>query len=91
MNKKHVISFLLVCVMVLSLSITGFAEGKDTLIVPAYATVSSYDPNGTADYDTMVMTSVFDTLVKYGTDGEPEPCLAESWEETGETVTFHLR
>ena len=91
MNKKHIISFLLVCVMVLSLSVTGFAAGKDTLIVPAMGVVSSYDPNGTADYDTMVMTSVFDTLVKYGTDGEPEPCLAESWEETGESVTFHLR
>ena len=91
MNKKHAISFLLVCVMVLSLSVTGFAAGKDTLVVPAYATVSSYDPNWTEAYDTMVMTSVFDTLVKYGADGEPEPCLAESWEDNGDSVTFHLR
>lgn len=91
MNKKLVISFMLACVMVLSLSVTAFAEGKDTLVVPAYATVSSYDPNWTATYDTMVMTSVFDTLVKYDADGEPEPCLAESWEENGDSVTFHLR
>lgn len=91
MNKKHVISFLLVCVMVLSLSVTGFAAGKDTLIVPAMGVVSSYDPNATEVYDPMVMTSVFDTLVKYGADGEPEPCLAESWEDTGDAVTFHLR
>ena len=38
MNKKLVISFMLACVMVLSLSVTAFAEGKDTLVVYFSAT-----------------------------------------------------
>lgn len=94
MNKKGMVSLLLTAAMTASLGVYPVLAGdtaKDTLIVPAYATVSSYDPNGTADYDTMVMTSVFDTLVKYDADGEPEPCLAESWEDEGDKVTFHLR
>lgn len=91
MIKKQVISIMLAGVMVFALPVTGFAAEKDTLIVPAYGTVDSYDPNGTAVYDTMVMTSVFDTLVKYDAEGEPEACLAESWEDNGDSVTFHLR
>lgn len=52
------------------------------------------DPQRTAAAATFEITNnLYDPLVRPGSDGEVEPCLAESWEvsEDGLSVTFHLR
>lgn len=64
-----------------------------------YTDLSSYDPiKGSAGSDHTLLWPVYETLIKFTPDLEPEPGLAESWEFTDDTtlllnlregVTFH--
>lgn len=67
------------------------APAKDTLVVSAITSSESYDPDTANDFDRMVVGQVMDTLFMYDENGDPAPCLAESWEEDGLTITVHLR
>lgn len=53
---------------------------------------ASYDPFGNGDGQGFYHYSllVYETLVRFE-DGEPQPCLAESWKNEGASWTFHLR
>lgn len=52
------------------------------------------DPAVGIDYGSCItMVNLYESLVRPGSDGEIEPCLAESWDisEDGLTYTFHLK
>jgi ABC-type oligopeptide transport system substrate-binding subunit len=52
----------------------------------------SLDPGLATDTTSSnVILNIMDPLVKLGPDLEPIPSLAESWDEKGKVVTFHLR
>jgi ABC-type oligopeptide transport system substrate-binding subunit len=52
----------------------------------------SLDPGLATDTTSSnVLLNIMDPLVRLGDDLEPLPALAESWEEDGNVVTFHLR
>lgn len=70
----------------------GAGGGAQTLRVAVAEPVGVLDPHAfTGNF--IVLDMVYEPLVRYGTDGELEPGLAESWEvaEDGLTVTFDLR
>lgn len=67
-------------------------KGGD-LIVGYDSDVSNYDPIlGNSGNDHALLYPVYDTLVNYNSNLEPEPGLAESWETPDEkTIILHLR
>ncbi len=74
-------------------------SGDQTLRVATQADISSMDPiRGNSGADHQMLYPLYDTLVSFNKDLEPEPGLAESWEYTSPTtlvlklrdgVTFH--
>lgn len=72
------------------------AADKDTLVFISHMTSETLDPLTTASssgVDKNAMHQIFDCLLQFDNDGNPIPCLAESWEDTddGKAVLFHLR
>jgi peptide/nickel transport system substrate-binding protein len=64
-----------------------------SLVVAYDSDVSNYDPIlGNSGNDHSLLYPVYDTLVNYNSNLEPEPGLAESWETPDEkTILLHLR
>ena len=72
------------------------AADKDTLVFISHMTSETLDPLTTASssgVDKNAMHQIFDCLLQFDNDGNPVPCLAESWEDTddGKAVLFYLR
>lgn len=65
--------------------------GDATLRVACMMTSQFFDPLAYGSSDKMVMHSLFDNLLKFDNDGNVIPMLAESYEQDGMDVTFHLR
>ncbi|CAD2072300.1 ABC transporter substrate-binding protein [Phocicoccus pinnipedialis] len=69
-------------------------EAKDGLKIAISVDPDGLDPHRTTASSTFVITNnIYDTLVKVTKDGEIEPSLAASYEqsEDGKTLTFNLR
>ncbi|MDL2327780.1 ABC transporter substrate-binding protein, partial [Ruminococcaceae bacterium OttesenSCG-928-A11] len=66
---------------------------KDTLVWVQGADVTSMDPHqGKETPAVQVTCNIFDTLLLVDESGNPQPCLAESWENVDDlTWTFKLR
>ena len=60
-------------------------------VVTALTFAESFDPHTANEFDRMVVNSVLDTLFMYDENGDPAPCLAESWTEDGLDITVTLR
>ncbi|MCI8594707.1 MAG: ABC transporter substrate-binding protein [Oscillospiraceae bacterium] len=94
---KKVIALLLALSMMLALAACGGkTDGpdtvKDTLVVTPERMVDSYDPFTAAQYDTVTMNQVMDTLFMWDGDGNVVGRLAESWTESedGLVITTKL-
>ena len=73
---------------------TGVGDLSDNqvLTISWGAEPPSLDPGLATDTTSSnVILNIMDPLVKLGDDLEPIPSLAESWDENGKVVTFHLR
>lgn len=81
----------LALILLLALPAAAFAEADDTLVVTALTSAESFDPHTANEFDRMVVNSVLDTLFMYDENGDPAPCLAESWTEDGLDITVTLR
>ncbi|QAA21624.1 ABC transporter substrate-binding protein [Sporolactobacillus terrae] len=101
---KKVFALLIVtCLLVLTAcggksttsSDTGKATDGGTLKIGLSSNIASLDPIGyTSTYESNVMRSIFDTLVKYNQDNSKIiPSLAKSWSvsKDNKTYTFYLR
>ena len=66
-------------------------EAKDTVTVLAVANTETYDPLVFGNFDGWVKNALFDGLVRFDENAKIQPMLAESWEDDGNVVTFHLR
>ena len=78
------------------LSLGGVVSGEEVrtdIIIGVTSDVVSPDPHKQNDTASgKVLHMLYDTLVVMNGDGEFEPCLAESWENTSDTeYVFHLR
>ncbi|MTB88116.1 ABC transporter substrate-binding protein [Aeromicrobium senzhongii] len=71
----------------------GSGDSDRALRVAAASDASSLDPiRGNAGTDHVLLYPLYDTLVSYSTGLEPEPGLAESWEQKSPTeLTLKLR
>ncbi|TNM36361.1 ABC transporter substrate-binding protein [Nocardioides albidus] len=71
----------------------GSGDGDRALRVAAAADVSSLDPiKGNAGTDHVMLYPIYDTLISYNEGLEPQPGLAESWEQSSPTeLTLKLR
>ena len=90
---KKMISMLLCLAMLLSLIPAAMADGDTyTAYYGSEVSTLNYLVSST-EWDQTVAANIVDTLVEYNNLGEVIPCLAESWEnsEDGLTWTFHLR
>lgn len=81
----------LALILQLALPAAAFAEADDTLVVTALTSAESFDQHTANEFDRMVVNSVLDTLFMYDENGDPAPCLAESWTEDGMDITVTLR
>jgi oligopeptide transport system substrate-binding protein len=73
---------------------SGAAAGEQTITIGWGAEPPSLDPGLATDVTSSnVLLNIMDPLVTLGSDLEPVPALAESWDvsQDGKTVTFHLR
>ena len=94
---KKALSLILALAMVFALcSVAACAEGKDTAILATsdepyrFFAQSKQSCSGA---DNLVLSNVYDCLLRLEPDGTLTPALAESYElsEDGLTYTFHLR
>ena len=72
----------------------GGAEGNDSLVIALSSDILSMDPYRYDEGPTnQVMLHMYEGLVSQAPDMSFEPCLAESWEQSEDalTWTFHLR
>lgn len=77
-----------------SASAPGTGEVSDAPVRIGYhIDLSSMDPlRSGAGPDVPVLLTMYDTLVDFDTTtGEPQPGIAESWEQDADSLTFHLR
>ncbi len=92
--KKKIAALLMSVLLVLS-AVPVFAEGEDSVYRSLYSgeigTLNYLTTSSENEYS--VAANIVDTLVEHDTYGQIVPCLAESWEqsEDGLTWTFHLR
>jgi oligopeptide transport system substrate-binding protein len=73
---------------------TGAAAGEQTITIGWGAEPPSLDPGLATDVTSSnILLNIMDPLVTLGSDLEPVPSLAESWDvsQDGKTVAFHLR
>lgn len=71
-------------------------KDKDTLVFISHMTSETLDPLSTASatgVDKNVMHQIFNCLLQFDNEGNPIPCLAESYEESedSKSVVYHLR
>ena len=64
---------------------------KDDITLITVLNTESFDPYSGANQDKTVLRLMFDTLFNYDENGNIIPCLAESWEDDGMTLTIKLR
>lgn len=71
----------------------GGSKGDQTLRVASQADISSMDPiRGNSGGDHQMLYPLYDTLISFNEDLEPEPGLAESWEyESPTSLVLKLR
>lgn len=72
----------------------GGAEGNDSLVIALSSDILSMDPYRYDEGPTnQIMLHMYEGLVSQAPDMSFEPCLAESWEQSEDalTWTFHLR
>ncbi len=70
-------------------------DGRDTLVFISHMTSETLDPLSTVStgIDKNAMHQIFDCLLQFDNEGNPVPCLAESWEDAddGHAVIYKLR
>ena len=92
--KKKIAALIMSVLLILSV-VPVFAEGEDSVYRSLYSgeigTLNYLTTSSENEYS--VAANIVDTLVEHDTYGQIVPCLAESWEqsEDGLTWTFHLR
>lgn len=104
MKVKRILSILLACSLVISLSACGNkaktttnASVKDSVTVACAFEPKTFFPYHTKSNTNMddvpILHNVYETLVKLGSNSEHLPLLAEKWEVSndGKDYTFHLR
>ncbi|MCI9340189.1 MAG: ABC transporter substrate-binding protein [Dorea sp.] len=106
MNKKRMLTFLLVLAMAVSVFAgcskdssdksskdAGGKKEKDTLVILDTQVVEAFDPLNTALNYKLEWHQLFDVLIEFQEDGSLGPALAESFEPTddGKGYIFHLR
>lgn len=101
-KKKHLLMFVSM-ILVILLAITGCGGSnntseesgkKDKLIFAADRDATSADPHATNDTQSLlVISQIYDTLLRQNPDTmEPEPCLAETWDNVNDTtIEFKLK
>ena len=91
---------LLLAILILATAVTGCggkdsqAGGDDSTVTVLGSVINeTFDPFTTANMESWVEFALFDHLVRIDENGDPQPMLAESWEEgeDGLTITLHLR
>ena len=90
---KKILAVLLTLALLAALVPAALADnGTYTTYYAGEVSTLNYLVSSTEN-DQVVGANIVDTLVEYNTYGEVIPCLAESWEnsEDGLTWTFHLR
>lgn len=90
---KRILAFLLCLTMMAGLVPAALADGGTyTTFYSGEVSTLNYLVASTEN-DQIVGANIVDTLVEYNNMGEVIPCLAESWENSddGLTWTFHLR
>lgn len=98
---KKIIVFILTAAMIIGM-FTGCSNStgsdqesvvKDTITFVSRIKGETLDPTSGKSGDHTTFHSLYDTLVKFGADAEILPCLAESWTETDEGMSyiFNLR
>lgn len=67
-------------------------DSKTEIVIGEAVSFTTFDPSGAIEGEGLLhyYKLAYDGLVDYE-DGEPIPVLAESWENDGNTWTFHLR
>lgn len=95
MMKKRLLASLLAMTMALTaLPVCASAEqaGADTTLrVSAIIAPEMFSPVIYGNSDKAVMHAMYDCLLRFDNDGNVIPMLAESYEQDGLDVTFHLR
>ena len=72
----------------------GQAGERDTIVIANTVDIDGLDPQQTSSlFSMMMVTQIFDTLVRGDAQGNLNPQLAESWEraDDGMSYTFNLR
>lgn len=71
----------------------GEASYKDTITIAHWEEPTTLDPQAQGKMSCgAVSTQIYDTLVTLDENGQPLPCLAESWEQIDDTTfRFYLR
>jgi len=94
-NKRTLIlSLMLTLAFVLAIMGSVYSAEKVMVIGMNTSTLISLDPGRTAEYEgSLIVNNVYDSLVRFkpGSASEIEPVLAESWEFSGNNVTFTIR
>ena len=89
---KKLFSILLLAAMLTGMAACGESAGgeRDTLTYIALYPSDSLVPLDISLCEPNVMHAVYDGLVKFDTNGDIVPRLAESWEDSSEKTVFHL-
>jgi peptide/nickel transport system substrate-binding protein len=74
-------------------TVTGQAQGKDTLVLGMTADIQGWDISNQPSYQGWHADAVFEKVFNCDAKAEPAPGLAESWEFNADKtqVTLHLR
>ncbi|WP_160112409.1 ABC transporter substrate-binding protein [Salicibibacter kimchii] len=97
--KRHLLSFIVLMLFIITGcsndETTGSAQDTESqkVRVGFNANLDNFDPvHGSSGSDHALLYPVYDTLISFDEDLEPEPGLAESWEFTdNETLQLNLR
>jgi len=93
---KKLVALILACAMLFALAMSSSAEGKDTAVLATsdepyrFFAQSKQSCSGA---DNLVLSNVYDCLLRLEPDGSLTPALAERYElsEDGKVYTFYLR
>lgn len=69
---------------------SGGGESGDTLNQALSFRASSLDPHGGGTYDVEYTAQIFDSLIKWDSDGQPIPGLATEWEFADDAMQLTL-
>ena len=91
---KSILKYLVLAafIMLSGASLAG-AAGRDTLVFSWSGNAGPLNPHLYSPNQMYGQNMIYESLVKYGADGEIKPWLAKSWEVSpdGKTYTFFLR